>query len=100
MAAAKKARTDYSRAADRSAPTPKAPGGSKAPRTKPVRVTLDLPPTLHRELKRFCAQSALDLDLNDVPLAQVLRAMGRTVLEDEDIAASVLERLMEDIDNT
>ena len=98
MAAAKKARTPWNQAADRSAPTPKADPSARAPRTKPVRVTLDLSPALHRDLKRFFAQSALDLDLNDVPLAQVLRAMAHTVLEDEDTAAAVLGRLVDDID--
>ncbi|MEU8960076.1 hypothetical protein AB0C93_37950 [Streptomyces sp. NPDC048518] len=50
-------------------------------RTTPIRVTVDLPPLDHKALKRWCNQTALDLDLTGVALAQALRALAAELSE-------------------
>ena len=51
-------------------------------RTRPIRVTVDLPPADHQALKRWCNTAALDLDLTTVALAQVLRALAAELTAD------------------
>jgi len=46
------------------------------PRTRPIRVTVDLDPADHQALRRWCNTAALDLDLTGVALAQVLRGLA------------------------
>lgn len=69
------------------------PVGSTAERTKPIRVTLDLRPTVHRRLKRWAATAAVTADLPVVPLAVVLRVLSDELLADEQLAERVLKRL-------
>lgn len=52
------------------------PASTTETRTRPIRVTVDLPPAEHQALKRWCNVAALDLDLTGVALAQVLRALA------------------------
>jgi hypothetical protein len=44
-------------------------------RTKPVRVTVDMPPPLHRKFKDWLGAAAEDLDVADVKAAEVLRVL-------------------------
>jgi hypothetical protein len=74
-------RDRYGAAANRTeAPRTQAP----APvRTDPIRVTLDLSPRQHRELKAWCNAVAVEAGLPQVALAPVLRILGE-VLASED----------------
>lgn len=62
-------------------------------RTKPVRLTVDMTPELHRKLKRWAADAADEIEAADVPLAEVVRALVRRLAEDDQLAAQVLEDL-------
>ncbi|MFJ4577621.1 hypothetical protein ACIP4W_41035 [Streptomyces sp. NPDC088846] len=72
---------------------PSAPTIPRSVRTAPVRVTLDLSPADHRALKRWCNSSAAELDLSQVPLASVLRILGKQLLADQELAARVRAEL-------
>lgn len=61
----------------------------KGPRTKPVRITVDFPPDLHRRLKVWCVQ-------NDASLADVQRVLSTRLLDDPELAMWLLERLNAD----
>jgi hypothetical protein len=99
-----KRRTNFAAAADRQtppaaapapAPAPPGTGGKavRAPRTKPVRVTLDLAPAQHRALKAWCNQAALDGQLPTVNLAHVFRILGDLLLNESDVTERVQTRL-------
>ncbi|MFE7268732.1 hypothetical protein ACFU9B_43430 [Streptomyces sp. NPDC057592] len=72
---------------------PSAPTVPRAMRTDPVRVTLDLAPAEHRELKQWCNIAAADLDLSQVPLTAVLRILGQQLRTDEELATTVRAEL-------
>lgn len=69
------------------------PPGRTAIRSKPVRITLDLSPELHRQLTQWAASAAITLDVPRVALADAVRAMIRATAESPDKA---LELLRED----
>lgn len=68
-------------------------------RTTPIRLTVDLAPPLHTEVKRWTNRAALHLDLTDVRLAQVARALLAELTEPDPerrlpgLEARVLARL-------
>ncbi|MEU3620741.1 hypothetical protein ABZ725_52210 [Streptomyces sp. NPDC006872] len=78
-------RNRYGVAADRTKKVPKAPDASTARvRTEPIRVTLDLKPKQHAELKRWCNGAAVDTGLPEVALAPVLRILGELLVDTKD----------------
>ncbi|MDQ1041767.1 hypothetical protein [Streptomyces sp. V4I2] len=88
-------RNRYGAAADRTKKIPKAPDASTARvRTEPIRVTLDLKPRQHAELKRWCNGAAVDTGLPEVALAPVLRILGELLVENEELAEQVRAELI------
>jgi hypothetical protein len=75
---------------------PDAPAaGRTAIRSKPVRITLDLSPELHRQLTQWADSAAVALDVPRVSLADAVRAMIRVTAENPD---QVLDRLRRERD--
>ncbi|GAA2738978.1 hypothetical protein [Actinocorallia aurantiaca] len=102
MSAAKKTaaearREAAQRAAARRVDRDAAPAGQTAVRSKPVRITVDLVPQLHRRLSAWTHQAALDLDAPRLPLAEVMRAFIR-LLDDPAVEAKVRQALREHLD--
>ena len=69
------------------------PAGKTAIRSKPVRITLDLSPELHRQLTRWAHSAAIELDVPRVALADMVRAMIRVTMESP---GDVIEQLRRD----
>ncbi|MGW1935011.1 hypothetical protein [Streptomyces sp. NPDC001919] len=88
-----KRRSRYAQASSQKPAAPRAPEAAARVRTEPIRVTLDLSPTQHRALKRWCNAAAADLDLSQVPLSRVLRLLGEELVESEDLASRIGEKL-------
>lgn len=59
---------------------------TRAPRTSRVRHTLDLEPATHKQLKMYCLE-------HEAHLADVFRVLGELLLEDEQLAERVADRL-------
>ncbi|MGH3789753.1 MAG: hypothetical protein ACRDQ9_02945 [Pseudonocardiaceae bacterium] len=84
-------RTNYDAALNRNEPgTP--PAGATAVRTRPVRITVDLAPPLHRVVKDWVRATAADLG-RDVALAEVIRALLAQLDADPELAREVRARL-------
>ncbi|MFD0078899.1 hypothetical protein ACFVIY_41790 [Streptomyces sp. NPDC127166] len=88
-----KRRNRYAAAASQTPAAPREPEAAKKVRTEPIRVTLDLSPSQHRALKRWCNQAAADHDLSQVPLARVLRLLGEELVQNEALAFRIGEKL-------
>jgi hypothetical protein len=71
------------------------PAGRTAIRSKPVRITLDLTPELHRQLTAWADSAAVTLDVPRVSLAEAVRAMIRVAADNP---GDVLDRLRRDRD--
>ncbi|MFJ4343647.1 MULTISPECIES: hypothetical protein [unclassified Streptomyces] len=71
-------RTDYSKTASEGERTPTV---QTSIRTLPIRVTLDLKPKAHAQLKSWCNAAAVDTGLPDVALAPVLRILGELLVD-------------------
>jgi hypothetical protein len=72
------------RAAHRRTEPDAAPAGETALRSKPVRITIDLAPELYRRLTGWSNETAAELDLAKLPIADVVRAMVR-LLDDPSV---------------
>jgi hypothetical protein len=84
--------------ADAPAAAPSVPPAAAAPRARPVRLTVDLAPVLHRDLTRWCADAADALGLAKVPAAAVVRALVQELDGNPDLAAAVRRRLVVDLE--
>jgi hypothetical protein len=62
-------------------------------RTRPVRVSLDLAPQLYRDLSDWNGRTADSLGRSRITHADTLRVLVRRLLNDPDLAASVVEDL-------
>jgi hypothetical protein len=60
---------------------------------RPIRLTVDLNPAMHRGLSRLAAEVAADMGRPGVPLVTVMRSMITATLEDEQVWAAVQTRL-------
>lgn len=67
--------------------------GPRVPRTRPVRVTVELSPMEHKLLRRWCADTSADLDLPVVAGAEVFRALLSLMLDDPEVAEQVRAEL-------
>jgi len=66
---------------------------SRVPRTRPVRVTVELSPMEHKALRQWCAQTSADLDLPVVAGAEVFRALLSLMRNDPRMADQVRAEL-------
>jgi len=66
---------------------------SRVPRTRPVRVTVELSPMEHKALRQWCAQSSADRDLPVVAGAEVFRALLSLMRNDPGMADQVRAEL-------
>ena len=71
------------------------PRRTSAVRTKPVRMTVDMPPSLHRKLKGWTAFASNHLDVADVPAAEVVRILVELLTVEPDKAPEVTRPLVQ-----
>lgn len=76
----------------RTEPDAAAPGKS-AIRSKPVRITVDLPPEAYRALAEWTTRAATELDTPKVTIADAIRAMVKVTALDNGISAVVVDML-------
>jgi hypothetical protein len=69
---------------------------SRAARTKPVRMTLDLAPALHAEFDDWTTATFRELGLGRINRADVLRLLVRQLLDDPGMQERVAEALRQD----
>jgi hypothetical protein len=67
--------------------------GPRVPRTRPVRVTVELSPMEHKQLRRWCAETSADLDLPVVAGAEVFRALLSMMFSHPEVAEQVRAEL-------
>jgi hypothetical protein len=69
------------------------PAGTTAMRSKPGRVTLNIPPELFRQLTRWADSAAVAIDAPSVSVQDALRTMIHVVTDDTDATGKALDRL-------
>ncbi len=76
-------------------PSPFEPRPPKEPRTKPVRITVDLSPTDYQLLNRWLARASVELDqpVSKMTLARAIRAMIQATAADHVVNDVVLDLL-------
>jgi hypothetical protein len=65
----------------------------RVPRTRPVRVTVELSPMEHKALRQWCAQTSAELDLPVVAGAEVFRVLLSLMRTDPSMADAVRTEL-------
>lgn len=65
----------------------------RVPRTRPVRVTVELSPMEHKALRQWCAQTSAELDLPVVAGAEVFRVLLALMRDDPSMADAVRAEL-------
>lgn len=75
--------------------SPQLPGSPPArpPRTRPVRVTVELSPMEHQALRQWCARTSAELDLPLVAGAEVFRALLSLMRDQSAVADQVRAEL-------
>jgi hypothetical protein len=89
------ARKDLTSRMEQAAGRPRTSGGKPkaVPRSKPVRLSVDLAPATYRDLTDFCRSTAVELGRARVTGVDVVRALLAELGEDEDLAARVRSRI-------
>lgn len=91
--AAEKQRARLMAAATRRTEPDAAPAGRTAIRSKPVRITVDLPPETYRQLQEWTTRATAELDIPRLTLADAIRAMIRVTAIDTSIGAVVVDMI-------
>jgi hypothetical protein len=68
-----------------------------ATRSKAVRRTLDLPPTMHAQLTQWCGETAVQLGVARVTGQDTLAALVRRLLSDPELAQQLRADLAEEL---
>jgi hypothetical protein len=63
--------------------------GSAPLRTAPVRLTVDLPPVMHRQLRGWCRDTADALGVTNVAMADAVKVLVDLMLADDQLAERV-----------
>jgi hypothetical protein len=82
-------------AAARRTGTDPAPAGVTAVRSKPIRMTVEITPQLHRQLTAWARDAMLDLDLTRLTMSDAVRAMIRVTTGDADTSGKVKANVQE-----
>jgi len=77
------------RAANRESGEQEGKATPPGPRAKTVRLTLDLSPIAHRELTKWCADTAFELGYSKVPATAVIRLLVGQLGSDPELAARI-----------
>lgn len=75
----------------------KEPQAAKAPRAKPIRVSVDLAPQDYRYLAQFCNELAADIGRAKVPHVEVLRALVNELRDNPVLAAAIHKSVSDDL---
>lgn len=82
-----------SRSSASATPDTASPRVATAPRSKPVRLSVDLAPTAYRRLTEFCHSSADALGMARVTSVDVIRALLAELNQDTQLAERVRTRI-------
>lgn len=92
-----RARADRINQAQQASPEDRPTPRLATTRVKPVRRTVDLPPTRHAALTEWCGETAVELGVARVTGQDVLAALVRRLLTDETLRRKIKADLEEDL---
>ena len=58
-----------------------------------MRLTVDLPPVIHRTFRRWCRDTADELEVNNVAMSDAVKVLVDLMLADDQLAERVRRRL-------